>query len=238
MTWLARRVAGRAPTALLLVGMALVGVGRALVALWQRPWLLWTLAGVGFMVSAILRDGWQAVVTVAVLAALAVVVALAAWSWLAPRSWRQRVTVPLLSARRARYYRGRWEEAVTGCGLVRADVVPTLMSVRSGNGVDRLLVHLAPGQLPADWRDVAPRLAAALEVRSVRVRREGPRDVLLLARYREVRARDDVTAPELEAEVEETVRQHDHPDRDSAPVVWREERSQPATRGAFPRRPR
>jgi hypothetical protein len=228
--WLAGALARRTPTVGLLLALVAVGLVRLAVWLWRQPVALAGLAVAGVTV-------WRPATVAAVAAGLvlALVVGGSVWSWLWPDSWGLRVAGPVRSWRRRRFYEARWAEAVHGCGLVRGDVEPLLMSVRAGaGGVDRLHVHMAPGQIAADWRDAAPRVASALEVRSVRPRQAGPRDVLLLVRWREVRRRDPVWPDEIEAEIAEVVELEQaaaEPDGVLLPPPVK-------PRGAFPRRPR
>lgn len=209
MRWLARRVAGRAPTLLLLAGLGVVGLGRLSLAVLRRPVLAGVLAVFVVLARALIAWGPALVGLGFAAAVLAGVLVAAAWSWLSPASLERRLVNPVRSARRVRHYRRAWLNAVEGCGLVRNGIEPVLMSVRASAGVDRLSVHLAPGQIVEDWRSVAPRLAAALEVRSVRVRRDGPRDVLLLVRWRKIRLRDPEVedAAALDTEVAEVAEQ-------------------------------
>jgi hypothetical protein len=86
------------------------------------------------------------------------------------RSWGQ-LTEAVEAYRRLRRYRAGWEDAMDGAKLVRADVVPTLEAVTlDGRRLDVLTVTMAPGQLVADWRAVADRLASTWDRRLVRVR--------------------------------------------------------------------
>ena len=231
--WLGGALARRSPTWLLLLAGALMLLARVLWFAGSRWWLAWPL-----MLGAVVW--WVGPLTAAAVAGgvvLAVVVLLVGWSTFAPESWQQRVADPVRGLVRARRYRRAWDDAMLGCKLDRAGVVPTLMSCRTTGGVDRLSVHLAPGQVAADWREIAPRIAGALGVRSVRVRADGPRDVALLVRWREIRARDAITAPEIEAEVDEVTeqlareRELDQLDEPDVP-------SPTELRGAFPRSPR
>lgn len=203
--FLVRRVAGRLPTLVLLALLALEGFVRLLVFVVTRWWLAYPL----LVALAVWHLGPATVGAVVGGLALLVVLGCAYWSTYAPESWQRRVGGPVRSWWRGRAYRRAWDDAMGGCKLVRGDIVPTLMSCRTHGGVDRLLVHMAPGQLPADWRDVAPRLASALGVRSVRVRSAGPRDVLLLVRWREIRAHDPEVLDDaaVDAEVAETTEQ-------------------------------
>jgi hypothetical protein len=207
MRWAAQLIGRRSPTPLLLVAVVVHAAAWLAVAAWRRPWLLLALSSTLLLASAIMRDGWLPVVALLGVIAAAAVVGLAGWSWLAPGAFERAVAGPVRSWRRRRHYAARWDAAMDGCGLVRAGEAPTLMAVRSADGVDRLSVHMAPGQLVTDWRDAAPRLASALEVRSVRARRDGPRDVLLLVRWREIRLHDPEVGDDaaVAAELAETV---------------------------------
>lgn len=207
-------LARRSPTWLLLLGLVVVGLVRLVVAVWRIPWGPAAALVLGVVAYVWLDHGWLVAVVMVLgwLGGLALVFGLLLWrNPDALRSWR-----------RGRLYRRVWADAMGGCGLVRDGIEPTLMSCRTEGGVDRLHVHRAPGQLAADWREVAPRLASALGVRSVRVRESGPRDVTLLVRWREIRRRDPEVLDDaaVEAEVTEVTEQ----------LV--------AERGAFPRRPR
>jgi len=167
-SWLVRRVAGRAPTLVLVAAAGLEGLVRLAIAVARRPWAL-TVVSTAVVVVAL---HWWALVPLGVVSASLLGLGLARPAVL--RSWW-----------RGRHYRRRWAEAMLGCKLVHAGVEPTLMRVTSLGGLDRLEVHLAPGQLVDEWREAVPRLRSAFEVRSVRVRRDGPRDVVLLARWRD-----------------------------------------------------
>jgi len=216
VTWLVRRLVGRLPSTLLLLGLAIGAGGRLVVEVWRRPWLSCPLATLAVVLVVVEPGSWQqafAVLLGGILGAVTML-GLVVWAWpgsVVGQAWR--------SWRRRRYYLARWADAVHGVGLVRADVEPVLMSVRSRGGVDELLVHMAPGQLVTEWRDLAPRVAGALEVRSVRVRSAGPRDVVLLAR-------PWVVAIDPGG------------DRVGVGIEPLEPDEQPATGGAFPRRPR
>lgn len=224
----------RTPTVLLLLVLPVVGLIKLAVVVVTHWWLAWPLL-IGVVVW---RVGPATVALVAGALVLVVAVLLVGWSTFAPSSWQRRLADPVRGALRARQYRRAWDDAMLGCKLDRAGIVPTLMSCRTVGGVDRLLVHLAPGQVAADWRDVAPRVAGALGVRSVRVRADGPRDVMLLVRWREIRLRDPEVADDaaVEAELAETTEQ----------LVREREReleqldvpSPTEIRGAFPRAPR
>jgi DNA segregation ATPase FtsK/SpoIIIE, S-DNA-T family len=225
--FLLRTLGRKMPRWLLLVALLLAGLARLLVFVFARWWLSWPLMlALGYW-WAVGRYGAGTVAVWAVVAALVLVAALAGWSWLGPDSFGRVVVLPWRSWRRGRHYRARWEDAMDGAGLVRADVLPTLMSCHGGETVDELLVHMAPGSLVTEWRDAAHRLASAFEVRSVRVRSAGPRDVRLLIRHRAV-SRHEWPA-DVEAEAVEVAAQ---------PAPEPAEPIKPATGGAFPRRPR
>lgn len=195
----------RVPTLLLLVAGLLYVLGSIAVFILCRWWLAYPLAAVAGGWWVVHRYGPATVAAVALFGVLLVALALAYWHWLGPDSFERRLASPVRSMRRRRYYRRRWLEAMDGCKLVRAGVDPRLMSVRGGRTVDELLVHLAPGSVLDDWREAAPRLASALEVRSVRVRKDGPRDVLLLVRHSAVGWHESEAA--VESEVAETTEQ-------------------------------
>lgn len=220
MSFLARLFARRIPAPLLLPVLVAVGIGRLGWAIACRWWLAYPLAAVAGYWWAVHRWGALPVAVGIVAAVLLLTLAGAGWSWLAPDSFGRAVATPWRSWRRGRHYRARWDDAMEGAGLVRADVVPTLMSCRGGGTVDELLVHMAPGSLLTEWRDAAPRLASAFEVRSVRVRRDGPRDVRLLVRRWRL----------LVDPGGETVVVAVEPDDDELDV-------EPTTRPTFPRRP-
>lgn len=197
----------RLPTPLLLLGLAVVGLVRLVAFVFARWWLSWPLmlAGLGWWLVG--RYGGAVVGAWLVAAALVAVLAVSAWSWLGPDSFGRVVVLPWRSWRRGRYYRARWDDAMLGAGLERAGVVPVLMSCHGGETVDELLVHMAPGSLLTEWRDAARRLTSALEVRSVRVRGEGPRDVRLLVRHSAVSRHEWPT--DVDAEVAEVAAQPD-----------------------------
>jgi hypothetical protein len=127
-----------------------------------------------------------------------------------------------------------------GAGLVRAGVDPVLMACHGGETVDELLVHMAPGSLATEWRDAARRLTSALEVRSVRVRAEGPRDVRLLVRHRAV-SRHEWPA-DVESEVAEVAAQpeleRETVDQLAGRIVAELPEPTELPRATFPRRPR
>ena len=244
--WLARRVAGRLPSWLLVLVLVLEGSVRLVLFVFARWWLSWPLVfGLG---GWALVHRYGAAIVVALLVALLGLlgVALGGWQWLAPTSFDERVLGPWRSWRRRRAYNARWEDAMHGAGLVRAERVPTLVSVRGGPTVDEVLVHMAPGQLATEWRDAAQRLVSALEVRSVRVRKDGPRDVLLLVRHSAVSWRE--SREEVDAEIAEVTQQPvesledrltAHAERIVAALTAPTEvHDVPRPGAAFPRRPR
>lgn len=225
MIYLAKLLARRVPTWALVPLGALVALVWLVVEIARRPVLLFACCCSALGWWAVARYGAVGVGTVALVVVSVLGIALGAGAWLAPSTFERVLGGPARSWRRRRYYAARWADAMDGAGLVRAETEPVLMSCRSSGGIDRLTVHMAPGQLVTEWRDAAPRLVTGLEVRSVRVRRDGPRDVVLLVR-RWLPAVDPggdpvrVAGPEIPAE--ELV--------DAEP-------EQPATPGAFPRRP-
>jgi hypothetical protein len=229
---------------LLLAGLVVLGLARALGWAWRRAWVLPALVVVATLTATVLRHGWRPVVTVVALVVAVLALAAAAWSWLEPGSFDRHAAGPVRSWHRRRYYAARWDAAMDGAGLVRAETVPLLMSVRGNATVDELLVHIAPGSLVTEWRDAAPRLASALEVRSVRVRRAGPRDVRLLVRHAAVSWRESQDA--IDAELAEVVQQPATETNDQlaerlvaeAPAPTELPRPEHMPGGAFPRRPR
>lgn len=217
----------RTPTLLLLLGLAVAGLARLGWAVARRWWLACPLAAVGCCWWLTARYGSGVLLVLAVLVVVVGVLPFAVACYVQPQTWAATVEA-VRSWRRGRHYRARWDDAMEGAGLVRAGVVPTLMSCRGGKAVDELLVHMAPGSLLTEWRDAAPRLASAFEVRSVRVRRDGPRDVRLLVRHSAVTRHE--WSVDVDTEVDEVAAQI-AADIEAEPV-------KPATGGAFPRRPR
>lgn len=231
--WLLRTLGRRMPAWLLLLALLGAALVRLVVLVFSRWWLLWPL----LVAVLVWRFGTVTVGAVAGGVVLTAVVSLVGWSMLAPDSWQARVGDPVRGVLRTRTYRRAWDDAMDGCGLVRGGIVPTLMACRTTGGVDRISVRMAPGQVAADWRDIAPRIAGALGVRSVRVRADGPRDVTLLVRWREIRYRDVTTAPEIEAEVDEVTEQLAR-ERELEQLDTPDVPAPAEIRGAFPRSPR
>jgi hypothetical protein len=222
------------------------------------PWPLVILGWAGRLLWTWTR--WLAVHrAVAGLLALAVVVVWAGWPWgglivggllMAAGTWLEARPARFEEWRRGRWYRRTWEDAMDGCGLVRANVVPVLEDVRvSGNTrdgmgapwtLDMLTVRVAPGQLVSDWRAVQGRLASAWDLRRVRVHNyPGRTDAVQLAcsRHRQLTPTVDQRRPELHPDAQPAVRtvlELVEPDDVSTPV------EQPVDKpaGAFPRTPR
>jgi hypothetical protein len=229
----------RTPTTLLLLVLAVVGAVRLTVFVFARWWLSWPLMLLGLGWWSVHRYGAGTVVGWLVVAVLLLVAAVAVWSWLGPDSFGRVVVLPWRSWRRRRHYERRWDEAMLGTKLERAGVVPMLMSCHGGETVDELLVHMAPGSLVTDWRDAAQRLASAFEVRSVRVRSAGPRDVRLLVRHSAV-SRHEWPA-DVDTEVAEVAAQPaEHESNEQLAERIAAELPEPTElpRPAFPRRPR
>lgn len=94
-----------------------------------------------------------------------------------PDGWA-RLHARVVARRRRRRYLQLWDDAMDGAGLVRAQMVPQLLSVhvtgasRNGHGgpydLDVLQVAMAAGQLVSDWRAVQPRLVSAFADLGVR----------------------------------------------------------------------
>jgi hypothetical protein len=236
----------RVPTVLLVPAWVAVAGVALVVAVARRPVLVYPATVLAALAAAALWWGWPAVAWTVAGGLLGAALAVASWTWLAPNAWAHHVVLPLRSWRRRRYYEARWEAAMDGCGLIRADELPTLMRVRGGEAVDELLVHMAAGSLVTEWRDAAPRLASALEVRSVRVRKDGPRDVRLLVRHAAVTPHEwpaDVDAEADEIAEQLTAEPAEYPP-DPFPSTPREPATPPVPaepaqpRPAFPRRPR
>lgn len=219
--WVLRALGRKMPGWLLLLMLLVTALVRLTMLVASRWWLSWPLMLTALGWWSVGRYGAGTVAGVLLAGVVVVAFGLAYWSTFAPESWQRRLGDPVRSWRRGRFYRARWDDAMGGCGLVRDGIVPTLMSCRTSGGVDRLSVHMAPGQLAADWREIAPRIASGLGVRSVRVRADGPRDVALLVRWREIRLHDPEVLDDaaVDAEVAEVAEQPAEP------------------RGPFPRRP-
>jgi hypothetical protein len=237
--WLWRRLAARLSTPTLLAGLVLAGLATGFAAVARRWPAVAAAITVGVVLGLFVAWLGPVPVTLAGIGVAFVAIVVGGWlHWLAPETFDRRLAGPVRSWRRRRYYDPRWDAAMEGCELVRADYYPVLMSVRAGRAVDELLVHMAPGQVATDWRDRTPRLVSALEVRSVRVRRDGPRDVRLLVRHGVVDWRESPSA--VDEEVREILDQSPEVAELVGPALEPVEPVDvPAPgRAAFPRRPR
>ena len=111
-------------------------------------------------------------------------VVLAAWWQLWPVSFSRWVSRPLLGWWRWQLrYRRRWHPIMQGCGLVRVkdgmEFMPHVATICSSRYRDELVIHLAPGQVPADVAEAADALGHALRVWRCTVKTLGPGRVLL-----------------------------------------------------------
>lgn len=148
---------------------------------------------------------------------------LCVWWAFWPGSMERRVLAPVqLALREWLTYRRDWQPAMLTAGLALREAwggdLPTLRSVRSDAGRDVLRVRMLPGQTAERWQDAAPALAQTFGVRGIRVRRipDRPQELALLVTARKNSRIRHVT--------------------ELPPVPAQEQ--QPATGGAFPRRPR
>jgi hypothetical protein len=172
---------------LVFVVWALQIVGAVLRWLAVR-WQTWVVLAAAAVVAGgwwLVASGWWPIPT---LAAGIGVLTVGGVMELQPAWWRH-LMAELASWRRRREYEAGWEDAMDGAGLVRAGIVPTLLSHRFGGAererdLDVLTVRMAPGQLVSDWRAVQLRLASAFGLQRLRCHHVPgcPQDVQLYGR--------------------------------------------------------
>lgn len=111
------------------------------------------------------------------------------WLRAHPDSFRHHVAPRLRSTRRrwfARYAGSRWQSVCMACDLVREHrrsaelIFPRVMRVRAVTPtIDRVTVHLAPGQSLRTWQDRQEELAAMLNADALGITRIKPQVIVL-----------------------------------------------------------
>jgi S-DNA-T family DNA segregation ATPase FtsK/SpoIIIE len=151
----------------LLVTRSLRLVGWSL----RRPLLTGSL-----VLGVWVRHVWVSVSPWPVIAAVAwAALLLGGWRWRWPELFAQQVTWRLRGRwRRLVVYRSPWQALMTTTGLLErignSQWMPRLIRVRSSGSVDLVTVRMLPGQVLADYADVAERLAATFGASECRVR--------------------------------------------------------------------
>lgn len=184
-------------------------------------WLLRHPLQTGAVVLALwVRHVWVTVSPWPVVAGAVVAgLVLAGWRWRWPELFAQHVTWRLRGWwRRLVVYRGPWQALLTTTGLTERigerDWMPRLVRVRSSGSVDLVTVRVLPGQILADYAEVAERLAATFGASECRVRsHKRKRDRLVLWFL----VRDPLTKPVPPLPVAE------RPDFKALPVGLRED---------------
>ncbi|QIS09284.1 hypothetical protein [Nocardia arthritidis] len=81
-------------------------------------------------------------------------------------------------------YGRRWTRQLTTChltiGPAETRMIPPRLRIEIGDGIDRVLVGMLPGQCPADWENRTTRLAAAFGATRCHATLVGPATVELL----------------------------------------------------------
>ncbi|GMA40843.1 hypothetical protein GCM10025883_28880 [Mobilicoccus caccae] len=161
------------------------------------------------VVAAALIGGWAGLLTAGhyVVASTLVLLVAAAGAVLAryrPGTLRGLTTAATGQAFRVLVYRPRWDTACHAAHLAprigTATHTPGLVRhTRTANGIDVLLVRMAPGQTLSTWRDASASLAATFTAHAVTVRETGRPGWVLLDVLRRDPLAQEIVAPDPDA---------------------------------------